>query len=142
MNPSKWKETMWRLCIASVFVIMFAAALGAQAPTGGVLRGQVTDPSGASVAGATVLLTTPSGASMDTTTNKEGLYEFKDLAPGKYQIKAVAQGFALYTKTDVGVTAGQTTRVNIPLEIAEAQEKVEVQSSTTQLDVNPANNAN
>ena len=96
MNPSKWKETMWRLCIASVFAAMFAAALGAQAPTGGVLRGQVTDPSGAAVVGATVLLTTPSGAAMDTTTNKDGVYEFKDLVPGKYELKAIAQGFAVF----------------------------------------------
>src|SRR6516162_7859532 len=98
MNPSKWKEMRRRLSIASVFAAMFAAALGAQAPTGGVLRGQVTDPSGAAVVGATVLLTTPSGAAMDTTTNKEGVYEFKNLAPGSYEIKAVAAGFALFDK--------------------------------------------
>ena len=105
MNPSKWRETMWRLCIASVFAVMIAAALGAQAPTGGVLRGQVTDPSGAAVVGATVLLTTPSGAAMDTTTNKDGGYEFKDLASGKYELKAIAQGFALFTKSGVLIAA-------------------------------------
>ena len=142
MQTSYWKVFFFVVCTAFLFALATANNAVFAQTAGGTLRGQVTDPSGASVAGATVLLTTPSGASMDTTTNKEGLYEFKDLAPGKYQIKAVAQGFALYTKTDVGVTAGQTTRVNIPLEIAEAQEKVEVQSSTTQLDVNPANNAN
>ena len=142
MNPSKWKETMWRLCIASVFVIMFAAALGAQAPTGGVLRGQVTDPSGAAVVGATVLLTTPSGAAMDTTTNKDGAYEFKDLAPGKYEVKAIAQGFAMFTKSGVLIAAGQTLKVNISLDLEVQQEKVVVNSTTAQVDVNPANNAN
>jgi hypothetical protein len=142
MNPSKWKETMWRLCIASVFVIMFAAALGAQAPTGGVLRGQVTDPSGAAVVGATVLLTTPSGAAMDTTTNKEGVYEFKDLVPGKYELKAIAQGFAVFAKSGVLIAAGQTLKVNISLDIEVQQEKVVVNSTTAQVDVNPANNAN
>ena len=67
----------------------------------GVIRGQVTDPSGGTLVGATVLLTTPSGASMDTTTNKEGMYEFKNLAPGTYEIKAVAAGFALFDKMAV-----------------------------------------
>jgi len=142
MNPSKWKETMWRLCIASVFAAMFAAALGAQAPTGGVLRGQVTDPSGAAVVGATVLLTTPSGAAMDTTTNKDGVYEFKDLVPGKYELKAIAQGFAVFSKSGVLIAAGQTLKVNISLDIEVQQEKVVVNSTTAQVDVNPANNAN
>ena len=142
MNPCKWKETMWRLCIASVFAAMFAAALGAQAPTGGVLRGQVTDPSGAAVVGATVLLTTPSGAAMDTTTNKDGVYEFEDLVPGKYELKGIAQGFAMFTKSGLLIAAGQTLKVNISLDIEVQQEKVVVNSTTAQVDVNPANNAN
>ena len=141
MNPSKRKEARPRLCIACVLALVFVAALAAQATTG-VLRGQVTDPSGGAVVGATVLLITPSGAAMDTTTNKDGVYEFKDLAPGKYELKAVAQGFATFTKSGVMITAGQTARVNISLEIEVQQEKVTVSSTTAQVDVNPANNAN
>ena len=129
------------LGVACLIVLLAAGFVEAQT-TGASLRGQVTDPSGASVTGTTVLLTTPSGASMDTTTNKDGIFEFKDLAPGKYQIKAVAKGFAMFTKSDVVVTAGQVTRVNIALEIEEQQEKVEVSATTAQVDVNPANNAN
>src|SRR5262249_49762986 len=105
-------------------------------------RGQVTDPSGAAALGATILLTTPSGASMDTTTNKEGGYEFKDLPPGNYQIKAVAEGFELFTQGRVAIIAGQVARVNIALAIKVEKERVEVTDSTTSVDVNPANNAN
>jgi len=141
MNPSEWKETRRRLSIACVLAGVFVVALRAQPPTG-VLRGQVTDPSGGAVVGATVLLTRPSGAAMDTTTNKDGVYEFKDLVPGKYEVKAVAQGFATFTKSGVAIAAGQTLKVNIPLEIEVQQEKVVVNSTTAQVDVNPANNAN
>jgi carboxypeptidase family protein len=141
MRASYWRVFVLSLC--AVFLLLLSAATPVSAQTaGGILRGQVTDPSGASVSGATILLTTPSGASMDTITNKDGFYEFKDLAPGKYQIKAVAQGFALFTKDGVVIAAGQINRTNISLELAEQQEKVEVQSTTTQVDVNPANNAN
>jgi hypothetical protein len=139
MRIRRWKVFYLALCL--LFALSTGNPVNAQT-AGGTLRGQVTDPSGASVSGATVLLTTPSGASMDTTTNKEGIYEFKDLAPGKYQVKAVAEGFSLFLKTDVVITASQVTRLNISLGIAEQQEKVEVQSTTTQLDVNPSNNAN
>jgi len=140
MKTSNRKAFGRGACIA---FMLLAAINGAVAQTpGGILRGQVSDPSGAALVGATVLLTTPSGGSMDTTTNKEGVYEFKDLAPGTYEVKAVAQGFALFTRSGVVVTAGQVTRTNLQLTIEAQQEKVEVQSTTTQLDVNPANNAN
>src|ERR1700720_3461060 len=108
----------------------------------GAIRGQVTDPSGGAVAGAAVLLSTPSGASMDTTTNKEGVYEFKNLAPGTYEIKAVAAGFALFDKGGVSLAAGQILRFDVALTLEVEKEKVEVNSSTTQLDVSPQNNAN
>src|SRR5882757_9706722 len=108
----------------------------------GAIRGQVTDPSGAALVGATVLLTTPSGASMDTTTNKEGMYEFKNLASGIYEIKAVAAGFALFDKKAVALAAGQSLRLDISLNLEVEKEKVEINSSTTQVDVSPQNNAN
>ncbi|HXX16195.1 MAG TPA: carboxypeptidase regulatory-like domain-containing protein [Candidatus Eremiobacteraceae bacterium] len=129
------------LCVALLLTFLLPSPAWAQ-NTGGTLRGQVTDPSGAAVAGATVLLTTPSGASINAAANKDGFYEFKNLAPGKYQLKAVAQGFALFSKDNVVITAGQEARVNISLTIQEQQEKVEVNASTAQVDVNPGNNAN
>ena len=118
-----------------------AAALAAQTPTAAI-RGQVSDPSGASVAGAAVLLTTPSGGSMDTLTNKDGFYEFKDLAPGNYEIKSVAKGFALFDKSGITLAAGQALRVNVALSLEMEKEKVVVTGATAQLDTNPANNAN
>jgi len=42
--------------------------------TGG-LSGVVTDPSGGVIAKAAVRLTTQSGALLDTTTNRDGVYE-------------------------------------------------------------------
>ncbi|HXY00310.1 MAG TPA: TonB-dependent receptor [Candidatus Limnocylindrales bacterium] len=136
-----WKTVGRAFCIACMLIFLTANLVAAQ-NAGGILRGQVTDPSGGAVAGATVLLTTPSGAAMDTVTNKEGIYEFKDLAEGSYEIKSIAQGFSMFTKSGVAVTAGQITRVNIQLSLEEQKEKVEVNSTTTQVDVNPAGNAN
>lgn len=132
----------WRnaVCVACLTLLAITLAMG-QTP-GGILRGQVTDPSGAALVDAAVLLTTPPGASLDTKTNKEGVYEFKDLPPGTYEVKAVATGFALLTKSGVVVTSGQVTHVNLQLALEVQQEKVEVQSTTTQIDVNPENNAN
>jgi hypothetical protein len=79
---------------------------------------------------------------MDTTTNKEGVYEFKNLAPGTYEIKAVAAGFALFDKPGVTLATGQTMRLDVQLALEIEKERVEVNSSTTQVDVSPQNNAN
>jgi hypothetical protein len=133
-----------RIAVLSLAFLLLIPAFGgnsrAQFPTGG-LSGVVTDPSGSVVAKAVVRLTTSSGASLDTTTNRDGFYEFKGLAPGAYILKAVAKGFALYTKEDVRIVAGQTQQLNIGLLIAMEEQKVEVTDSSTRVDVDPSNNA-
>jgi hypothetical protein len=125
------------------YFVLFAFLVGtlrAQAPTGGV-SGVVTDPSGAVIAKAAVRLISSTGASLDTTTNKDGAYEFKGLAPGMYTIKAVARGFALFTKEDLQIAAGQTQQLNISLTIQVEEQKVEVTDSSTNVGVDPSNNA-
>ena len=131
------KRGLLALCL----LLVSGIANWAQTATG-VIRGQVTDPSGGALVGATVLLTTPSGGSMDTTTNKDGVYEFKGLVAGTYEIKAVAAGFAMFEKPEVVLAAGQTLRLDVGMTLEVRQEKVVVNSSSTQLDTSPENNAN
>src|SRR5499425_1636910 len=142
MNP-------WRACVARAFLfglLLLSCSLrylDAQTPAGaavGGLNGVVTDPSGGVIAKAAVRLTNASGASYGTTTNREGFFEFKGLAPGAYTLKAVAKGFALLTQ-DVEIVAGQSKQVNISLVIQIEEEKVEVTDQSTRMDVDPANNA-
>src|SRR6266446_5370085 len=114
--------------------------LAAQTPTGG-LDGVVTDPSGGVIAKAAIRLVNTSGASIDTTTNRDGFYEFKGLAPGTYTLRAVSKGFALLTQEDVQILPGQTKQLNIGLLIQMEEEKVEVSDSSTKVDIAPSNNA-
>src|SRR6266478_8384550 len=139
MNSGLFRKIVFGLF---TFIGIFPAPASLHAQTlFGILRGQITDPSGAVVTDAAVLLTMPSGESLDTTTNKEGFYEFKALAPGKYTVKIVAPGFAVFTKEDVEIAAGQMQRINVALTIEEQKQKVEVNDSPTNVDVNPENNA-
>src|SRR5258706_2199222 len=71
--------------------------LAAQTPTGG-LNGVVTDPSGGVIAKAAIRLVNTSGASIDTTTNRDGFYEFNGLAPGTYNLIAVSISIAVLTQ--------------------------------------------
>jgi hypothetical protein len=115
--------------------------------TTGTLRGQVTDPSGAVVPNATVAIQISGeqgsgGETHSATTNRSGGYEIGNLAPGTYTVTANAQGFAVFAQNDVAVTAGRVAQFDIALDINVHQEKVNVQEETSQVDVNPASNAN
>jgi hypothetical protein len=133
-----------RRALLTLFFLFSIFPLGrnlfAQTPSGG-LSGVVTDPSGASIAKASVRLTNASGSSLDATTNRDGIYEFKGLLPGTYTLKAVAKSFALFTQEDVQILDGQIQKLNIGLLIQVEEEKVEVTDNSNKVDVDPSNNA-
>jgi len=122
-------------------VALLAGPLRAQTNTG-TLRGQVTDPSGSAVPTATVIVTSPAGDAITANTNREGVYELKNLAPGTYNVKIIVPGFAEFDRNGVDVTGGQIQKLDVKLNIEIRQEKVVVtDEAPTTLDVNPANNA-
>ncbi|HET9804151.1 MAG TPA: carboxypeptidase regulatory-like domain-containing protein, partial [Candidatus Acidoferrum sp.] len=135
----------WRSATSAgilLFFLMISGALFAQdQAASGTLRGTVTDPSGAVVVNATVGIVTPDGKTLSATTNKSGVYEIKNLLPGKYTVTANAGGFSIFVHDDVQVDAGKLNQFNISLEISVEQQKLDVQEQSTQVDVNPANNA-
>src|SRR5262249_11831693 len=72
-----------------------------------------------------------------TTTNDQGLYVFNALAPGKYFLRVVAGGFALYEKEDAEVVAGRREPLNIKLTATIEKQKVTVSSTDTPLSTDP-----
>ena len=132
-------QRVLEIAILAMLGIFSSAAL-AQSGTGSIL-GQVTDPSGAAISKATVVVTTPSGSPMNGTTGSQGNFEFKALPPGKYVLNVIADGFNTYENDDVNVTSDQATKLNASLTIAVAEQKVQVTDSAATVDVNPANNA-
>jgi hypothetical protein len=130
-----------RLVSFVALLFFFLAGAAAQNPTGSV-RGQVTDPSGAAVAGATVVVLPVDGASSTATTNRDGNFDLKALAPGRYSVQVFATGFAQFEIKDVVVGAGVAAMVNAKLSIEEQKEKVLVNDSPTQLDTSSGSNAN
>lgn len=121
-------------------VVTASAAAWSQSGTGS-LQGQVADPSGATIAKASVVLTTPSGSPVTSSSNAQGNFEFKALAPGKYVLNVIADGFNTYENDSVDITADRATKLNVSLVIAVTEQKVQVTDSAATVDVNPANNA-
>ena len=104
------------------------------------LRGQVTDPSGAAITGATVIMTPATGSPITVQTNPQGMYEFKSLPVGKYILTVAALGFNLYENDSVTV-ADQPLRLNVSMSIEVQAQKVQVSDTAPTVDVNPSNNA-
>jgi len=87
-----------RIAVIAFFGLTGTHALGQAPATTGSLHGQALDPSGAAVTGATVLLNAADGHSNAATTNQQGTFDLKELAPGKYTLEVIAKGFALRDK--------------------------------------------
>lgn len=140
----RFRSTNW--CIVFLAALLLAASAlnpsQAHAQTAsGSLRGQVTDPSGAAVGTATVVVTTPNGAALTATTNRDGVFEVTGLAPGMYGVKVIAPGFTVFELPGIAISAGQAQKLNISLSIEVQEQKVEVTDTSTKVDVNPENNA-
>src|SRR5215475_12771160 len=129
------------LLLAACLVLALSPMASQAQTSNGILRGTVTDPSGAVVAGTTLVLTDAAGPSLSTKANTNGAYEFKNLAAGKYILQAAAKGFAVFTNDNVVITRDRPLTLDISLVIAVEEQKVQVSGSTTQLDVNPSANA-
>ena len=122
-------------------VLAFSVGLvSAQDAAGGALRGQVTDPSGAIISGADIIMTPAAGAPIVVKSNAQGSFEFKTLPAGKYTLTVSAAGFTLYENDNV-VVADQPLRLNIAMTIAVEEEKVQVSDTAPTIDVNPSSNA-
>src|SRR5271163_618114 len=131
---------------ATVAVSQTAAAPASQAatpPATGTLRGQVTDPSGAAIANASVVMTPAaiSSSPISAQANGQGQYEFKGLPAGQYSLTVVAQGFSVYENDNVVITTDQPLRLNVTMAIEVEQQKIQVSDTAPTVDVNPESNA-
>lgn len=126
----------------AVTILALTPLCRAQSGTG-VLRGTVTDPSGAVIPNATVSITTADGHTVATaTSDAAGAYQSRGLTPGTYIVVVSAQGFAASSSKAVTLAAGQSKQYNAALQIAIEQQQVQVNSETTTVDTSPDNNAN
>jgi len=99
------------------------------------IRGTVTDPSGAGVPGAEVKATnTQTQVSTTVTTRDDGNYEFLALPPGTYDVTVTKQGFRTFTAHRITLALNQVYNLQVPLEVGEVTQSVQVEASPTQVE--------
>src|SRR5579864_2277321 len=92
------------------------------------LNGSVTDPSGASVAGANITLTeTATGFQRSTTSNLSGLYQFVEVPPGSYKLEASGAGFVPFVASNITLVVKLPSTINIKFQVAGGTTEVNVQ---------------
>src|SRR6267143_512435 len=134
------RKKCWAVVAGLCLAVLFTNVSSGQDKTV-ALRCQVTDPSGAAITNANVVITLAAGSPITTQTNSQGIYEFKGLPPGKYTLNVIAPGFTTYENDNVVITQGAVQTLNVPLTIEVEEQKVQVSDDTSTVDVNPPNNA-
>ena len=121
----KWSSLNSKALLGVCAFLLFAAGARAQDAVGRIV-GNVTDPSGAAVAGAKVTVTNPTTAvSQTTTTDKDGFYQVLSLPIGAYQVTIEARGFRKEVFDNQNLQINQTLRVDGKLGIGQQSEIIE-----------------
>ncbi|HTZ49844.1 MAG TPA: carboxypeptidase regulatory-like domain-containing protein [Verrucomicrobiae bacterium] len=123
--------------VVFLFAFIFCSVVASQSLTLGSIAGRVTDPTGAVIATANVTLkSVDTGETQTATTGGEGTYRFNLLKPGHYEVTVEVPGFAKTVRA-TSVEVGQTTQVDIPLEISKTAETIEVSGAAPLISTEP-----
>jgi len=127
------KSWFWLL----LFLLPAGSAL-AQFETATV-SGQVSDPSGLSVAGARIdLVDIDRSTSISAATNNSGLYRFASVHPGRYRMEVRAVGFRLINFTGLTVNVQDHLEQNFKLTVGSVSESVTVDGGAPLVDTESA----
>jgi len=127
------------LLLLVVGCLLSAQAL-AQGETTSAIVGQVRDTTNAVVPGATVTIANFGiGLRRSAKTDDAGRFNFPQLKPGTYSVKAEAQGFEPGQNDNVVSGLGQKQTVDFTLKVARSSETVEISSEAPLINPQDAN---
>jgi carboxypeptidase family protein len=124
--------------LTTIAVLGIAPYLVAQSNNASV-DGEVHDPQGAVVAGAKVVLTSQDTKQSSTfIADSNGLYSFRNVVPGMYQLRVSASGFGDYVQDGILVRVGYPIRQNVELKLETTAQHVEVNADASPLNYESA----
>lgn len=118
-----------------LLVLVFAAAALVGQTTNGSIQGEVSDPSGALVQGATVTgKNMDTGMTVFTKTTDAGIYALPNLPPGRYAVSVEGANLKRYQQEGVTVRTASTTTLNIKMQLGSVSQEVTVSADAAQLE--------
>jgi hypothetical protein len=114
-----------------LFLIAFAFIASAQE---GTIIGTVSDPSGAVIPNAKVIITnTDKNQSTEVTSNDSGQFIAPDLGIGHYTVRAQVAGFKAFEQSGVVLQVGDRLRVDVKLEVGNTNQSVTVEANAVEV---------
>lgn len=102
---------------------------------GGRIEGKITDPKGAAVPEATVVITNEATKQEFTVvTDAQGRYKVENLPPGIYNIRVSVKGFTDRRREQISVKDDGAVSIDLSLEIAPVEAQVKVPTQKGNLD--------
>jgi hypothetical protein len=122
------------ILMASAYTALTMGPLALAQTNYGSVVGTVTDSTGASIAGAQVVLKNNGTNAIQTgIAGSAGGFTFLNLIPGSYTVTVTNSGFKVASSNQVDVTIGGTTRVDESLQTGEVSETVNVNAASEAL---------
>jgi hypothetical protein len=121
------------LRFAGIFLSLTASGLYAQILVGRI-SGTITDPTGAPIAGAHVVITnTGTQAARSVSTDNKGFYSVAELPIGAYKVEVDQTGFKRSSQSGLSLSADARLTANFTLQVGELSQSVVVEASPEQL---------
>jgi Carboxypeptidase regulatory-like domain len=128
-SPVRPAGTVVRFALAITFLLSSTLLLAQTTVGTGSIQGTVSDPSGAVVSGAKVVITNQGTAQTQTlSTNASGAYTSGPLDPGSYKVQVSAKGFSSVSEV-LTVQVGNTSTANVKMQLGQESQVIEVQAS-------------
>ncbi|MGZ5127767.1 MAG: carboxypeptidase regulatory-like domain-containing protein, partial [Burkholderiales bacterium] len=128
------------LFVTCIAALLFAIPATAQSATGEI-HGVVTDPTGAVIGSANIVLASSDGATTTATSGHDGSFQFSAVRPGTYTLVIEAKGFATTTLDSIEVEAGKLVQQSVKMELPVEQQQVEVKEGSIGVSTSPDDNA-
>lgn len=110
-----------------LFLLFSFHPSASQSPTG-TISGIVTDPAGATIADAEVIVVNDATrVQLSTKTNDEGIYVVTNLPPGNYRVQVSESGFKTIIKPDIALNVQDALAINFALPLGAVWEVVTIQ---------------
>lgn len=128
------KNSFKKLATVALVILASSVSIYAQGAQSGSITGTITDPNGAVIPGAVVVVKSDaSGQEFTTTTADNGTFSVPALVSGTYTLTITAVGFKKSVAPSVKVVVGQPSSVTVALEIGEPAETVTVVGAVGEL---------
>ena len=117
-------------CVAAALLV--APLAFGQAVAVAEIHGQVLDPSGSAIPGATVkAIQTDTQYTRTTTADADGGYVLPNLPLGPYRLEVTGQGFKTSVQTGILLQVGNNVQINASLQVGTVSENIEVKSQAS-----------